>query len=130
MSLPKVNIPNMGMEEATKKVIESLGKNATGIQGEKQESAPADKVESQVDVKGQTIDKTGDLQALQTGIDKYSSINEHGKGVWIVGDVKKRIDELNYRTGRKVSIRAFTNAALEFVLDKYGNEIVEMFGNR
>lgn len=125
-----VNIPDKGMEEATKKVIESLGMSAPGIQNEKQGSTSTDKVESQVDVKEQATDKADDLQALQTGIAKYSSINEHGKGVWVVSDVKKRVDELNYRTGRKVSIRAFTNAAFAFVLDKYGNEIVEMFDNR
>lgn len=47
--------------------------------------------------------------------------------VWAVKKVKKKLDELKFRTGNKVDYRAFTNAALEFVLDKYGDEIVKAF---
>ena len=45
----------------------------------------------------------------------------------MVKAVKKRLDELKFRTGNKVGYRAFTNAALEFVLNKYGDELVNAF---
>lgn len=120
----KVVLPKNGMEGAAKRETMFLANK------EKQVEKTEPKASPPADVQSDGNPPANALQALQDGIAKYSSINEHGKGVWVVSDVKKRIDELNYRTGRKVSIRAFTNAALEFVLDNYGEKIIELFNNR
>lgn len=120
----KVVLPKNGMEGATKRETMFLVNKKTQVEETETKASPP------ADAHGDRNPPANALQALQDDIAKYSSINEHGKGVWIVSDVKKRIDELNYRTGRKVSICAFTNAALEFVLDNYGDEIVELFNNR
>ena len=50
--------------------------------------------------------------------------------VWVVGKVKVKLDELKFRSRNKVGCRAFTNAALEFVLEKYGDEIVKAFKSK
>ena len=73
---------------------------------------------------------TDDLQCLQAGIDRYTGIKEHGMSVWVVGKVKVKLDELKFRSCNTIGCRAFTNAALEFVLDKYGDELVRMFKNK
>lgn len=117
-------LPKDGMEETTKRVAMSITNKETQVDKTEPKASPP--TDAHVDGN----QSTDALQMLQDGITKYSSINEHGKGVWDVSNVKKRIDELNYRTGRKVSIQAFTNAALEFVLDNYGDKIIEQFNNR
>jgi hypothetical protein len=50
--------------------------------------------------------------------------------VWVVGKVKVKLDELKFRSRNMIGCRAFTNAALEFVLEKYGDELVKMFKNK
>lgn len=64
------------------------------------------------------------LSSLQSAINRYSQISEHGMSVWVVKDVKRRIDELKYRTGNRISCRAFVNAALEFVLDRFDKDLI------
>ena len=73
---------------------------------------------------------TDDLQCLETGIDRYTGIKEHGMSVWVVGKVKVKLDELKFRSRNTIGCRAFTNAALEFVLEKYSDELVKMFKNK
>ena len=80
--------------------------------------------------KNKSATPTDDLQCLQAGIEKYTGIKEHGMSVWVVGKVKGRLDELKFRSRNTIGCRAFTNAALEFVLEKYGDEIVKAFKNR
>ena len=70
------------------------------------------------------------LQCLQAGIEKYTGIKEHGMSVWVVGKVKVKLDKLKFRSRNKVGCRAFTNAALEFVLEKYGDELIKMFKSK
>ena len=64
------------------------------------------------------------------GIQSTTDIKEHGMSVWVVGKVKVKLDELKFRSRNKVGCRAFTNAALEFVLEKYGDEIVKAFKSK
>ena len=71
-----------------------------------------------------------DLQCLQAGIGRYTGIKEHGMSVWVVGKVKVKLDELKFRSRNTIGCRAFTNAALEFVLEKYGDELIRMFKNK
>ena len=80
--------------------------------------------------KNKSATPTDDLQCLQAGIEKYTGIKEHGMSVWVVGKVKVKLDELRFRSRNKVGCRAFTDAALEFILEKYGDEIVKVFKNR
>ena len=60
----------------------------------------------------------------------HTGIKEHGMSVWVVGKVKVKLDELKFRSRNTIGCRAFTNAALEFVLEKYGDELVKMFKNK
>jgi hypothetical protein len=80
--------------------------------------------------KNKSATPTDDLQCLQAGIEKYTGIKEHGMSVWVVGKVKVKLDELKFRSRNKVGCRAFTNAALEFVLEKYGDELIKMFKSK
>ena len=73
---------------------------------------------------------TDDLQCLEAGINRYTGLKEHGMSVWVVGKVKVKLDELKFRSRNTIGCRAFTNAALEFVLEKYGDELVRMFKNK
>ena len=73
---------------------------------------------------------TDDLQCLEAGIGRHTGIKEHGMSVWVVGKVKVKLDELKFRSRNTIGCRAFTNAALEFVLEKYGDELVKMFKNK
>ena len=80
--------------------------------------------------KNKSATPTDDLQCLQAGIEKYTGIKEHGMSVWVVGKVKVKLDELKFRSHNTIGCRAFTNAALEFVLEKYGDEIVKAFKSK
>lgn len=119
--LDSINLPGESMEVVTKQAIMSVGSKEAAVADSEMNSSSSSSEQNN------TKSLLDDLWVLQEGITKYSSINEHGKGVWVVGDVKKRIDDLNYRSGKKVSIRAFTNAALDFVLNTYGDELVKLF---
>ena len=80
--------------------------------------------------KNKSATPTDDLQCLQAGIEKYTGIKEHGMSVWVVGKVKVKLDELKFRSRNTIGCRAFTNAALEFVLEKYGDELIKMFKSK
>jgi hypothetical protein len=53
------------------------------------------------------------------GIDKYTKIPEHGEGVWITKDLKRRLDAIKFHSGNNLGIRALVNAALEAFLDSH-----------
>lgn len=121
-----INLPSNGMEGAAKEAQFTF----TSKQNSSEKSKPADSVTKPTKdspPKNRREDSSDDLQALQNGIAKYTGIEEHGMSVWVVKAVKKRFDEIKFRTGNKVGYRAFTNAALEFAIDKYGDEIVKAF---
>lgn len=127
-----IALPGKSMEEATRNVQKNfLSKNTGSVDtvivdnhSEKQPTASAPPP------KKRSATPTNDLQCLQAGIEKYTGIKEHGMSVWVVGKVKVKLDELKFRSHNKVGCRAFTNAALEFVLEKYGDELVKMFKNK
>lgn len=123
----KVNLPSKGMEEATKEAQASFASGQSNSE-KSNSSKPSTKPTKDVPpMNKESGTLTDDLQKLQEGIAKYTGVKEQGMSVWAVDAVKKRLDELKFRTGNKVGYRAFTNAALEFVLDKYGDEIVKAF---
>ncbi len=127
-----IALPGKSMEEATRNVQKNfLSKNTGSVDtvivdnhSEKQPSTSAPPS------KNKSATPTDDLQCLQAGIEKYTGIKEHGMSVWVVGEVKVKLDELKFRSRNKVGCRAFTNAALEFVLEKYGDEIVKAFKSK
>ena len=127
-----IALPGKSMEEATRNAQKNfLSKNTGSVDtvtvdnhSEKYPTASAPPP------KNKSATPTDDLQCLQAGIEKYTGIKEHGMSVWVVGKVKVKLDELKFRSRNKVGCRAFTNAALEFVLEKYGDEIVKAFNSR
>lgn len=124
--LKKINLPSNGMEGAAKAAqVRFASKQNSSEKSKPAESGTMPTKDSPP--KNRREDSSDDLQTLQDGIAKYTGIEEHGMSVWVVKAVKKRLDEIKFRTGNKVGYRAFTNAALEFVLDKYGDEIVKAF---
>lgn len=52
-------------------------------------------------------------------VDKYTKIAEHGEGVWITKDLKRRLDAIKFHSGNTLGIRALVNAALEAFLDSH-----------
>lgn len=125
--LKKINLPSNGMEGAAKAAQADLAnKHCNSEKSEPKE--PETKQSKTAPPKNKGTDTfTDDMETLQNGIAKYTGIEEHGMSVWVVKAVKKRLDEIKFRTGNKVGYRAFTNAALEFAIDKYGDEIVKAF---
>lgn len=127
-----IALPGKSMEEATRNAQKNfLSKNTGSVDtvtidnnSEKQPTTSAPPP------KNKSATPTDDLQCLQAGIEKYTGIKEHGMSVWVVGKVKVKLDELKFRSRNKVGCRAFTNAALEFVLEKYGDEIVKAFKSK
>lgn len=127
-----IALPGKSMEEATRNVQKGiLPKSPKAVdtataksEAEKSPSA------SGPSTKNKSATHTDDLQCLQDGIDRYTGIKEHGMSVWVVGKVKVKLDELKFRSRNTIGCRAFTNAALEFVLEKYGDELVKMFKSK
>lgn len=125
-----ITLPGKSMEEATRNAQKGFLANET-----KAADTATDKIQSQKrtqasspPLKSKSSPPADDLQRLQESIAGYTGIKEHGMSVWVVEKVKARLDELKFRTGNKVGCRAFTNAALEFVLEKYADELVKAFG--
>lgn len=52
-------------------------------------------------------------------VDKYTKIAEHGEGVWITKELKRRLDAIKFHSGNTLGLRALVNAALEAFLDSY-----------
>lgn len=121
-----INLPSNGMEGATKAAQVAVA-NKKSISEDVKHTEFGTNPTKDLPPKNRREDSSDDLQTLQNGIAKYTGIEEHGMSVWVVKAVKKRLDELKFRTGNKVGYRAFTNAALEFAIDKYGDEIVKAF---
>ena len=127
-----IALPGKSMEEATRNAQKNfLSKNTGSVDtvtvdnhSEKQPAASAPPP------KNKSATPTDNLQSLQAGIEKYTGIKEHGMSVWVVGKVKVKLDELKFRSRNTIGCRAFTNAALEFVLEKYGDELVKMFKSK
>ena len=127
-----IALPGKSMEEATRNAQKDfLTKDQKTV-----DTAPVkSKTEKSLSVsepspKNKSATPTDDLQCLQAGIEKYTGIKEHGMSVWVVGKVKVKLDELKFRSRNTIGCRAFTNAALEFVLEKYGDERGKMFKNK
>jgi hypothetical protein len=121
-----ITLPGRSMEEAARNAQKSFLANETIADTIKSQSQKRPKA-SDPAPKNKSALPADELQCLQESIQRYTSIKEHGMSVWVIGKVKTRLDELKFRTGNKVGCRAFTNAALEFVLDKYGDELVKTF---
>ena len=127
-----IALPGKSMEEATRNAQKGILPKSPKVV----DTAPVkSKTEKSLSVsepspKNNSATPTDDLQCLQAGIEKYTGIKEHGMSVWVVGKVKVKLDELKFRSRNTIGCRAFTNAALEFVLEKYGDEIVKAFKNR
>ena len=127
-----IALPGKSMEEATRNAQKNfLSKNTGSVDtvtvdnhSEKQPAASAPPP------KNKSATPRDDLQCLQAGIEKYTGIKEHGMSVWVVGKVKVKLDELKFRSRNTIGCRAFTNAALEFVLEKYGDELIKMFKSK
>ena len=113
-----IALPGKSMEEATRNAQKDfMSKNQSPIVSEPSH-------------KDRNATHTDDLQCLGAGIDRYTGIKEHGMSVWVVEKVKVKLDELKFRSRNTIGCRAFTNAALEFVLEKYSDELVKMFKNK
>ena len=127
-----IALPGNSMEEATRNAQKDfLSKNpkavdSATVKGGAEESP----IVSEPSHKDRNATHTDDLQCLEAGIGRYTGIKEHGMSVWVVGKVKVKLDELKFRSRNTIGCRAFTNAALEFVLEKYGDELVKMFKNK
>lgn len=72
---------------------------------------------------------TDDVHSLEEGIKKYTRISDHGMDVRITKEVRKKLDGLKFQSGNKINIKAFANAAIEFAIDKYGNDLVKRFSS-
>ena len=127
-----IALPGKSMEEATRNAQKDfMSKNPKAVDSATVKSgAEESSTFSRPSSKDRIATHTDDLQCLETGIDRYTGIKEHGMSVWVVGKVKVKLDELKFRSRNTIGCRAFTNAALEFVLDKYGDELVRMFKNK
>jgi len=127
-----IALPGKSMEEATRNAQKDfLSKNPKAVDSATVKSgAEKSPIVSEPSHRDRTATLTDDLQCLETGIDRYTGIKEHGMSVWVVGKVKVKLDELKFRSRNTIGCRAFTNAALEFVLEKYGDELIRMFKNK
>ena len=127
-----IALPGKSMEEATRNAQKDfLTKDQKTVDTATVKSgAEESPIVSEPSHKDRNATHTDDLQCLQAGIEKYTGIKEHGMSVWVVGKVKVKLDELKFRSRNTIGCRAFTNAALEFVLEKYGDELVKMFKNK
>ncbi len=127
-----IALPGKSMEEATRNAQKDfLTKDQKTVDTATVKSgAEESPIVSEPSHKDRNATHTDDLQCLEAGIDRYTGIKEHGMSVWVVGKVKVKLDELKFRSRNTIGCRAFTNAALEFVLEKYGNELVRMFKNK
>ena len=127
-----IALPGKSMEEATRNAQKDfLTKDQKTVDTATVKSgAEESPIVSEPSHKDRNATHTDDLQCLETGIDRYTGIKEHGMSVWVVGKVKVKLDELKFRSRNTIGSRAFTNAALEFVLEKYGDELVRMFKNK
>jgi hypothetical protein len=127
-----IALPGKSMEEATRNAQKDfLSKNPKAVDSATVKSGTEESpIVSEPSLRDRTATHTDDLQCLEAGIDRYTSIKEHGMSVWVVGKVKVKLDELKFRSRNMIGCRAFTNAALEFVLEKYGDELVKMFKNK
>ena len=127
-----IALPGKSMEEATRNAQKGILPKSPKVD----DTAPVkSKTEKSLSVsepspKNKSATPTDDLQCLQAGIEKYTGIKEHGMSVWVVGKVKVKLDELKFRSRNTIGCRAFTNAALEFVLEKYGDELIKMFKSK
>lgn len=70
-----------------------------------------------------------DVRSLDEGIRKYTRISDHGMDVRITKDVRKKLDGLKFQSGNKINIKAFANAAIEFAVDRYGDELINRFSS-
>ena len=127
-----IALPGKSMEEATRNAQKDfLTKDQKTVDTATVKSgAEESPIVSEPSHKDRNATHTDDLQCLETGIDRYTGIKEHGMSVWVVGKVKVKLDELKFRSRNTIGCRAFTNAALEFVLEKYGDELVRMFKSK
>ena len=127
-----IALPGKSMEEATRNAQKDfLTKDQKTVDTATVKSgAEESPIVSEPSHKDRNATHTDDLQCLETGIDRYTGIKEHGMSVWVVGKVKVKLDELKFRSRNTIGCRAFTNAALEFVLEKYSDELVRMFKNK
>ena len=127
-----IALPGKSMEEATRNAQKDfLTKDQKTVDTATVKSgAEESPIISEPSHKDRNAMHTDDLQCLEAGIDRYTGIKEHGMSVWVVGKVKVKLDELKFRSRNTIGCRAFTNAALEFVLEKYGDELVRMFMNK
>ena len=127
-----IALPGKSMEEATRNAQKDfLSKNPKAVDSATVKSgAEESPIVSEPSHKDRNATHTDDLQCLQAGIGRYTGIKEHGMSVWVVGKVKVKLNELKFRSRNTIGCRAFTNAALEFVLEKYADELVRMFKNK
>ena len=127
-----IALPGKSMEEATRNAQKDfLTKDQKTVDTATVKSgAEESPIVSEPSHKDRNATHTDDLQCLEAGIDRYTGIKEHGMSVWVVGKVKVKLDELKFRSRNTIGCRAFTNAALEFVLEKYSDELVKMFKNK
>ena len=127
-----IALPGKSMEEATRNAQKDfLTKDQKTVDTATVKSgAEESPIVSEPSHKDRNATHTDDLQCLEAGIDRYTGIKEHGMSVWVVGKVKVKLDELKFRSRNTIGCRAFTNAALEFVLEKYGDELIRMFKNK
>ena len=127
-----IALPGKSMEEATRNAQKDfLSKNPKAVDSATVKSgAEESPIVSEPSHKDRNATHTDDLQCLQAGIEKYPGIKEHGMSVWVAGKVKVKLDELKFRSRNTIGCRAFTNAALEFVLEKYGDELIKMFKSK
>ena len=88
------------------------------------ETTPSPKT-SKITVAAKT--STDDVHSLEEGIKKYTRISDHGMDVRITKDVRKKLDGLKFQSGNKINIKAFANAAIDFAIDKYGDELINRF---
>ena len=127
-----IALPGKSMEEATRNAQKDfMSKNPKAVDTATVKSgAEKSPVVSEPSHKDRNATHTDDLQCLQAGMGRDTGIKGHGMSVWVVGKVKVKLDELKFRSRNTIGCRAFTNAALEFVLEKYGDELVRMFKNK
>ena len=127
-----IALPGKSMEAATRNAQKDfLTKDQKTVDTATVKSgAEESPIVSEPSHKDRNATHTDDLQCLEAGIGRYTGIKEHGMSVWVVGKVKVKLDELKFRSRNTIGCRAFTNAALEFVLEKYSDELVKMFKNK
>ena len=125
-----IELPQGGMADAVKKAQTSPPAKAPKEEpAAKQHSEPTVESHETRPPVPEGID-SNELALFCDCVDKYTRIAEHGEGVWITKDLKRRLDAIKFHSDNTLGIRALVNAALEVFLDSHEAAIAAKYFER